>query len=268
MDVRPNEPRSISGVFEDALRIYRGIGRDTWLLAFALEFAAAVPSIAWQLHLMSALSSSLQDPMVVLDALTKLPSSPLVWSLTLIAIPVYLILYNALIANVNWFALGRPAAAGRAIGVGLRTLPRALALGAVVTCIVAVGFLLLLVPGIYWAGTLQLAFIALVVEDTGVSQSMAASRSLIQGHWWRAATLLSYVIMIELLAYFAGTVVTAIAVRFFGADGSAALTAAQVISLAIDTLIAPLSAAVYVAMYHDLKLRKQAAGPAGDREPV
>ena len=55
MDARPNAPRSISGVFEDALRIYRGIGRDTWLLAFALEFAAAVPSIAWQLHLMSAL---------------------------------------------------------------------------------------------------------------------------------------------------------------------------------------------------------------------
>ena len=263
MDVRPNEPRSISGVFEDALRIYRGIGRDTWLLAFALELAAAVPSIAWQLHLMSALSSSLLDPMAVLDALTRLPSSPLVWSLTLIAIPAYLILYNALIANINWFALGRPAAAGRAIAVGLRTLPRALALGAVVICIVAVGFILLLVPGIYWAGTLQLAFIALVIEDTGVSQSMAASRGLIKGHWWRAATLLSYVVVIELLAYFAGTMVTGIALGLFGADGSAALTVAQCISLAIDTLIAPLTAAVYVAMYHDLKLRKQAAGPAG-----
>jgi hypothetical protein len=262
MDARPNAPRSISEVFEDALRIYRGIGRDTWLLAFGLEFAAAVPSIAWQLHLMSALSSSLQDPMVVLDALTRLPSSPLVWLLTLVAIPVYLILYNALVANVNWFALGQPAAAGKAIAVGLRTLPRALALGAALTCIVAVGFILLLVPGIYWAGTLQLAFIALVVEDTGVSQSMAVSRGLIKGHWWRAATLLSYVVVIELLAYFAGTLVTGIAVSLFGADGSAVLTVSQMLSLAIDTLIAPLTAAVYIAMYHDLKRRRQGVGPA------
>ena len=108
MDARPNAPRSISGVFEAALRIYRGIGRDTWLLAFALEFAAAVPSIAWQRHLMSALSSSLEDPLAVLDALSKLPSSPLVWLLTLVAIPVYLLLYNALVANVNWIAeIGR-----------------------------------------------------------------------------------------------------------------------------------------------------------------
>jgi hypothetical protein len=263
MDARPNAPRGISQVFEDALRIYRGIGRDTWLLAFALEFAAAVPSIAWQLHLMSALSSSVQDPMVVLDALTKLPSSPLVWLLTLIAIPVYFVLYNALLASVNWSALGQPAAAGRAIGVGLRTLPRALALAVVAACIVTAGFILLLVPGIYWAGTLQLAFIALVVEDTGVSQSMAVSRGLIKGHWWRAATLLSYVVMIELFAYFAGTLVTGIAVAIFGVDGSAALTVSQILSLAIDTLIAPLTAAVYVAMYHDLKLRQQGAGPAG-----
>jgi len=263
MDARPNAPRSISGVFEDALRIYRGIGRDTWLLAFALEFAAAIPSIAWQRHLMSALSSSLEDPLAVLDALSKLPSSPLVWLLTLVAIPVYLLLYNALVANVNWTAVGQPAAAGSAIAVGLRTLPRALLLGAVVTCIVAVGFVLLLVPGIYWAGTLQLAFIALVVEDTGVSQSMAVSRDLIKGYWWRAATLLSYVVMIELVAYFAGTLVTGIAVGLFGVDGSAALTVSQMLSLAIDTLIAPLTAAVYVAMYHDLKLRRQVAGPAG-----
>ncbi len=263
MDARPNAPRSISGVFEDALRIYRGIGRDTWLLAFALEFAAAVPSIAWQLHLMSALSSSQQDPMIVLDALTKLPSSPLVWLLTLIAVPVYLILYTALVANVNGFAVGQPTAAGRAVAVGCRILPRALLLGVAVTCIVAVGFILLLVPGIYWAGTLQLAFIALVVENTGVSQSMAVSRGLIKGHWWRAATLLSYVIMIELFAYFAGTLVTGMAVGFFGVGGSAALTLSQVLSLAIDTLIAPLTAAVYIAMYHDLQLRRQVAGAAG-----
>ena len=264
MDVTPNAPRSIGGVFEDAVRIYKATGRGAWVLAFILELAAAVPVLAWQLHFMPALADSLQDPLEAAAKLAALPSSPAVWLLTLIAMPIYLIFYNALIANSDWVATGRPAPPGKAIAVGLRTLPRTLLLGVLVTCIVAVGFVLLLVPGIYWAGTLQLAFVAVIIDDTNVSESMAVSRDLIKGHWWRAATLISYVVIIELIAYFAASLITGIAVFLLGADGSAAAAVSQLFSLAIGMLIAPLNAAVYVAMYHDLKRRKASAGPAHD----
>ena len=103
-----------------------------------------------------------------------------------------------------------------------------------------VGFILLLVPGIYWAGTLPLSFVALVIEDTGVSQSMAVSRGLIKGYWWSAATLISYVVVIELVAYFAGVLVTGGVGAILGVGGAATLPVSQVLSLAIDTLIAPL----------------------------
>jgi hypothetical protein len=263
MDVKSNAPRSIGEVFNDAIRIYRGLGPGTWLLAFALEFTAAVPSVAWELHLMPALAGSMQDPLAAIDALANLPSSPAAWLLTLIAIPVYSMLFIALIANINWIATGHPASVSTAIRLGLRLWLRTLLLAAAVACIVVVGFILLIVPGIYWAGILPLSFVALVIEDTGVSQSMAVSRGLIKGYWWSAATLISYVVIIELVAYFAGVLVTGGVGAILGVGGAATLLVSQVLSLAIDTLIAPLSSAVYVVMYHHLKQRKASAGDAG-----
>ena len=133
-----------------------------------------------------------------------------------------------------------------------------LLLGLLFVCIVAVGLVLLVVPGIYWAGTLLLAFVALVVEDAGVSQSMARSQGLIKGHWWRAATLVSYVVVIDLLAYLAVTMITAVVALLFGGGATVTLAISQLLSLATDTLIAPLYLAVYVALYYELEVREAA----------
>jgi len=264
MYVKPTAPRSIGGVFDDAIRMYRNFGPGVWLLAFALELATEVPSLVWQMQLMPAVADSMQDQLAALqDPLAALHVSPAVWLLTLIAIPIYLMFYVALIANINGVAAARAISTGTAIGMGLGKLPRAILLGVLVACIVVLGLVLLLVPGIYWAGTLSLAFIVLVVEDTGISQSMAVSRELIKGHWWRAATLLSYIFVIALVAYFAVLLITGLVAVVLGADGSATLVVSQLLTTAMGTVLTPLYCAVYLSMYYDLKLRKEGTGPAG-----
>ncbi len=255
---KPTAPRSIREVFDDAIRIYKDTGPGTWLLASALELVAAAPWFLWQHQFTPALSDDLEDAPAAMAALTASLSSPAVWLSALIAIPIYLTLYNALIANINGVATGQALSAGDAIGVSVRLLPRALLLGLLFVCIVAVGLLLLFVPGIYWAGTLLLAFVALVVEDAGVSQSMARSRDLIKGHWWRVATLVSYVVVIDLLAYLAVTLITGAAAMVFGAGSTATLAVSQLLSLATDVAVAPLYLAVYLATYYDLKSRAAA----------
>jgi hypothetical protein len=250
---KPSAPRSIGGVFDDAIRIYRGLGPSTWLLAFASELATAVPTFVWQMQLMPALAGGLQN-------VIALPVSRAPWLLSFIAIPIYLIFYIALIANINGVATRRVISAGSAAGLGLRRLPRAILLGVLVACIVLAGLVLLLVPGIYWAGILSLTFIVLAVEDTGVSQSMAASRRLIKGHWWRVATLTSYIFVIALVVYFATLLATGLVTLGFGLGGSATLVVSQLLTLAISTLISPLYCAVYLSMYYDLKLREERVG--------
>jgi hypothetical protein len=272
MYLKPTAPRSIREVFADGILIYKSAGRSTWMLALALELAATVPWLLWQRDRAPVLSSDLLSSDLLSgdlpsgafpDVLASLPSSPTAWLAILIAIAIYGILYSALIANVNGLATGRPASAADAIRLGLRLLPRTLLLGFLVLCIVAAGLLLFLVPGIYWGVTLQLVFVVLVVEGTGVPQSMAHSRGLIKGHWGRAATLISYVVLINLAAYVAVFMLTGIVVLMFGVGGSATSPVSQLLSLAADTLVAPLYTAVSVAMYYDLKLRKDNTGLAG-----
>jgi uncharacterized protein UPF0259 len=264
---KPTTPRSIGEVFAQAIRIYKGTGRSTWILAFALEFVATVPWLLWQRERAPVLSSDLLSGDLLsgelvsgstLDVLTALPSSPTVWLAILIAIPIYGILYSALIANVNGIATGQAVSAAGALRRGARLLPRTLLLGFLVIGIVIVGLLLLLVPGIYWAVSLQLSFIALVVEDAGVPQSMTRSRGLIKGHWGRAATLVSYVALINLAAYLAVSLITGVVALIFGAGGSATSAVSELLSLAADTLVAPLYPAVFVAMYYDFKSREAA----------
>jgi hypothetical protein len=252
---KPTAPRSLREVFDQAIRIYKSTGRSTWMLALALQIVATAPWLFWQQRFTPALSDNLQDAMA---ALTASLSSPAVWLTILIAIPIYLVFYSALIANINGIATGRAVAAGEAIGVGVRLLPRMLLLGLLFVFIVAAGLLLMLVPGIYWAGTLQLAFVALVVEDASVSQSMTRSRELIKGHWWRAATLVSYVVVIDLLAYLAVTLITGAVALVFGAGATLTLAVAPLLSLATDAAVAPLYLAVYVALYYDLASREAA----------
>jgi hypothetical protein len=261
MYVKPTAPRSIGGVFDDAIRMYRNFGPGVWLLAFALELTTAVPSLDWQMQFMPAVADSMQDPLAALqDPLAALHVPPMVWLLTLIAIPIYLIFYVALIASINGVATARAVPTITAIALGFGKLPRAILLGVLVACIVVLGLVLLLVPGFYWAGTLSLAFIVLVVEDAGISQSMAGSRALIKGHWWRAATLLSYIFVIAMLAYLAVLLVTGLVALGLGAAGSATLIVSQLLTAAVGIVLTPLYCAIYLSLYYDLKLRKEAAG--------
>jgi hypothetical protein len=259
MYVKPTALRSIREVFNDAIRIYKATGRSTWMLAFGLAIVAAIPSLLWQQPPTPALSDNLDD---VLAAATALTVPPAVWLSIVIAVPVCLIFFSALIANINGVATGQAVSAGEAIGLGVRLLPRMCALFVLYSCIVAVGLFVLLVPGIYWGGNLQLAFVPLVIEDTGVLQSMAISRRVIKGHWWRAAMLISYPLGIYLAIFLAVMLLTDVLGSIFRAV-AAATAVSQLLLLALDTLTAPLFIAALVALYCDLKLRLEHAGLAG-----
>ena len=72
------------------------------------------------MQFMPAVADSMQDPLAALqDPLAALHVPPAVWLLTLIAIPIYLIFYVALIANINGVATARAVSTGAAIGLGV-----------------------------------------------------------------------------------------------------------------------------------------------------
>jgi hypothetical protein len=75
-------------------------------------------------------------------------------------------------------------------------LPRVLAVNLVYYIIVVIGSILFFVPGIYFAISLALCPIVIVMEDTGIGGSIKRSMYFVRGYWWRT---LGYFIVIGLI---------------------------------------------------------------------
>lgn len=77
-------------------------------------------------------------------------------------------------------------------------LPRLLAVNLVYYLIVGIASMFLLVPGIYFAISMALCPIIIVMEDTGIAGSLKRSMYFVRGYWWRT---LGYFIVIGLIFY-------------------------------------------------------------------
>lgn len=101
---------------------------------------------------------------------------------------------------------GRPVRLGQSVGRGLaRTLPLVV-LTFLAGLGVGLGFLLLIVPGLYLATRWYVAVAACVVENLGPLRSMARSRDLTKGFRWKvfALMILFYILSIggsQLMAF-------------------------------------------------------------------
>jgi hypothetical protein len=126
--------------------------------------------------------------------------------------------------------------------------------------VLAVGFLLLIIPGIYLSIALIVAVPALVVEDVRGSKALRRSRDLVSGRWW--ATL-----GVVLLGVFLVPFVIQFAIGFILGIGLAAmdtnspttlLTVNQVANFLAQVAAVPIQIAVITILYFDLRVRKEA----------
>jgi len=277
--VKPTAPRSIGGVLDDAIRLYRVSFAKTWPLALCGRLILAAPLLILQFQFAGARTGDTQ-------AMLGMVKSPSTWLPYLVATIVTIGFYNALLVQIDGFAAPRTETFGRSLGLGFRLLPRTLVLFIVMVaaatlagvCVgVAFGMLnailstavrILLVTavlllGIYAWGRAFLANVALVVEDAGVFKSLGMSWTLIGDHWWRTATV--YTIAIIIILVF--NVVIAIADGLVGTllhnYFAVAAVIGQLVAVVGGAVVMPFVPAVLLVMYYDLKLRKEGTDLAG-----
>ena len=256
---QPSAPRTIGGVLDDAINLYRECIPRSWPLALAPEVALALTNI----HLESKLPAyDRHDPAAILSMLR---SSDFVISMLLYF--VMLLIFNlALTDHMHRIATGRPGSTGRSLGVGVRLLPRAAGASLVIALATAVGTLLLVVPGIYLAGALMLTFVAMIVADLGALQSIGESYRLIKGHWWRSATIYTVATMIALAFYLILGLLAGLAATRGPGAGALVVGLHRLASVVIGTLMTMWFPAVLLSIYYDLSLRRAESpgGLAGD----
>ena len=247
---RPSAPRTIGGVLDDAITLYRRAIVKVWPLTFAAAVLMAIPAVFMRLQVVGLQSAGPQAAFAAMQ-------SPSYWLSYLAIMLVYVVVYGALILALDGFARGGALAVGDALQGGLRMLPRMLAVSILFMIMLLVGLTLLFIPGIYLWGIFQLAFVALVVEQAGVFESFGISRRLIKGHWWRSVTIISVAFIIVLVFSLIVALVNGVTLAVFGI-GSLASTAVQtVLSGAMNIVLIPLFPCFLLAMYYDLKLRHE-----------
>jgi hypothetical protein len=154
--------------------------------------------------------------------------------------------------------LGEEAAAGPSLRYGLsRLLPLIVAYIALSIC-VGIGFVLLIVPGVFLAVKWCVTFAAIVSERAGPFQGMGRSWSLTQGHWWRTCGTLFVLTLISFVLYF--LVIAGLGGLIAANEDMSEVTYAVLstaLTIILLAILYPLLASIITVIYYDLRVRNE-----------
>jgi hypothetical protein len=248
---QPTGPRSIGGVLDDAVRLYRDSFRRILPLLIANAILASVPGLILGLNQAAAATPVEQG-----RAVYQLMTSSGYWITFLVVLFVNLMVYGALIGSLDSIAKGGGMGLGEALQLGLSRLPRVIGASFLFGLANTIGFILLDIPGIYLMGIFQLVFVAIILENSGVIGAFGTSQRLIKGHWWRSAAILTVAIIILVVLSLLGGVVAALLAALRPGTGSI-LIVNQLVGLIVNIFVVGWMPCVLLAMYYDLKLRHE-----------
>ena len=280
MYTRATEPRSIGGVLDDGLKLWRDSLAKTWPLALLAQLVVAIPVLILGYKFqgfMTTVPGVPARPMSAANAqaMLNLFKSPATWLTYLGILVLSAVFYTALVLRIGAVASGAVSSLGAALSSALRLLPRLMLqflLFIVAAVVVGVAVALLAVAGraavglgsiiLFFAlffvfGRVFFASMVLILDDAGPAESIAISWRLTKGYWWRCAGILLVLFIIGLVF---GLVVGFISAALGGALGTSSLLGtgvSQLVSLLVNTVLGSLYPAVLVAILYDLQLRKQ-----------
>jgi hypothetical protein len=241
---QPNAPQSIGGVLDSGFKLYRESLSQAYLLA-ALAALVMAPV-------------NLLQPYFVRTGVSGLVG---IAGLLLIAIGlVAAVVYAALIARIDAVARGAALSLPQSLLLGLHRMGPMILSGLVAGVVVVVGLFLVVIPGLIFIVWLIFAPFALVIERRGPIDSLSYSHAIVRGHWWRTAVLLTIIgiVLSVIYALFGlGVSIAVISDPVAAAAGKVPWYVTLVLGPALAALIGPLTYALMLAIYYDLRLRHE-----------
>jgi hypothetical protein len=196
-----------------------------------------------------------------LSALPHDASSGLVYAVSLVAVCT---IWIAIILRQCAIAQGETHSMRAELTRALRIVPQIVVLAVLSIAAFAVGFVLLVVPGIYLLVALSVAVPALVLQRRSPIDAMRFSVHLMRGSWWRTLAVFVVTLTILFVFYILAIILAAVAVQFArGADIALVTAAATVLIIALGAFTTPFFAAALLAVFGDLLARQAEVAPSG-----
>lgn len=129
----------------------------------------------------------------------------------------------------------------------------------------AMGYLLLIIPGIILSVRLMVVFQALLLDEVPITESLSRSWDLTRGHFWRACGFLLFLWILTTIMSGPSQMSSMIPWFFVDDEGEianiagfyGAMAISQVLAAAVNLLIAPLTTLIFTHLYVDLRIRRE-----------
>ena len=243
------EPMGIGGILDRAFQLYR---------QNFIRFLTIVAIVYVPITLISLLLVRVQ-----VAAATEGGAAVLLASLPLLILAIVgqALCAGALIKSVSGTYLGEPISVGEAYKAVLPKLLSLIGAAIVVGLLVGVGLLLLIVPGIIFLLWYILTTQVIVIEDMTAFPGMSRSKQLVAGNLGKVFALGVVVFIIVWIISFAfgqlGGAIAGMAENPTRDQIVRAMTIQTLISQVGSILVAPITAAVWILAYYDLRIRKE-----------
>lgn len=255
MAIQPDQPQSIGGVLDVSFRLYKEAIGSVWPLSLLVVLANSPQTIYTIMR-----GNRAVDPTNPMAAFAMFQDTSY-WLATLLGVVLTLWVVAALYAKENAIGVGEEMGNGAALQSALGCVISLIIMTLLFALAVGIGMVLLLIPGMILLVSLILATNLVVLEGKGPIAALSGSHRLVWGNWWRTVAILTVGFIIVIIIYFALAMIIGIAVPLTGIGSSDpflfGLVTAFLIGAVINLLVTPYYVALLIAIYWDLKLRKE-----------
>lgn len=259
----PTEPGSIGHTLDAGFKLYVVSFKRVLGLSVLAILSMVVPIILATVALVGFLGTN-NEPGVALIGLLTVG--------TIGAMCLYMGFYLAVMCRIGGIAYGQDLSFGASVSMGMRRLLPVFAASLLYVLAMMLGYIALIIPGIILSLSLAFFGLCIVLEGDGIIESLKHSHRLVWGHWWRTAVIATVVFVIYYVFSLAIQIPFIVLEQVLTTPEPAANGAAEVVqsfaplvngifstlgSILAAVVTVPLMVAVFVVVFHDLKLRSE-----------
>ncbi len=255
MSMQPTQPQSIGGVLDTTFQLYKASVVKMIPLSLLTVIAGSPTSIY-------AFTQGAGDPANPL-AMFNIMSSVNYWLVALAGMIASVWMMSASYLKIGAIGTGGDLGLGAALQKAVTRLPTLVLMTLLFVIAIAVGSVLLVIPGLILMVSLALCFNLALFQSKGPVESLTESHRLVWGNWWRTAAIFTVGFIVIFVIYMLAALVIGLITPFivFGAGGSEnalliGMIGGFLVGILMSLLVTPFYISLAIATYWDLKLRK------------